>query len=180
MSIEILTRLNPRISQIDNIGISTAGGITSSDIAAACAGIDKTGELIILAKICGYRDVHEPLFYRMYREAIDLAIKGNWKVGERGEDRIRSVLQLAIYESVTQLVCPSCKGTKQNPANPTKSCIPCNGIGKWRMTDEQKAAVVGISKQAWSKTWQYRYDDMLLLLDVYEYKAKRKILRRLK
>jgi hypothetical protein len=138
------------------------------------------GETILLAKICGDRHTQEPLFYQMYREVIDLALKQGWKAKKRGEDKIRSVLQLAIYESVTQFVCPTCRGTKWSRKDPTKACAPCRGTGKWRITDKDKASVTGISKQAWSQTWQHRYNDILILLENYEHKAKVSILKHLK
>ncbi|MEN8171406.1 MAG: hypothetical protein ABFS03_00850 [Chloroflexota bacterium] len=180
MSIEILTRINPKVSNMESIGISTAGGLTSADVSAACAGINKKGELMLLAKICGVRGVQEPLFYRMYNDACKLAVKGNWRAGKRGLDRIRSVLQLAIYESITQMICPTCRGTKFNPRNPTKTCSGCDGKGIWRMTDADKYRTVGISQQSWNKTWKWRFNDMLILLEKYEYSAKRKVLNRLK
>ena len=180
MSIEILTRLNPRISQIDNIGISTAGGLTSADVAAACAGINEKGELMLLAKICGVRGVQEPLFYRMYNDAVKLAVEGNWRAGKRGLDRIRSVLQLAIHESITQMICPTCRGTKMNPRNPANHCSACEGKGEWRLKDVDKYTILDISQQAWNKTWKWRFNDMLIMLEKYEYSAKRKVLNRLK
>jgi len=180
MGVGILTRLNPKGSDIGRVGYSTAGGLTSADISAACAGANAVGETILLAKICGDRCVQDPLFYKMYTEVIDLATKQGWKAKKRGEDKIRSVLQLAIYESVTQYVCPVCRGTKWSRKDPTKPCTPCRGTGKWRISDTDKAAVTGISKTAWSKLWRYRYEDIVLMLENYEHQAKVSILNKLR
>lgn len=181
-NIEILTRRNPKTSSMDIVGISTAVGLTSADISAACAGVGKTGELILLSKVCGDRSAEKPLFYGLHKEALELALGAGWKLSTASIKRIRSILQLAVYESITQLACPSCKGTKYNPFNPTKLCEPCKGVGRWRMSDSQKAVAIGISKQAWSKSQKYRYfyNDLLLMLDSHEHSALIKILKKLR
>jgi len=170
---EILTRLNAKVQSFSDSGGKSE--LTTSDIAAACSGSDKLGLSVLLLKVCDDRSAQEPFFYRLYNRITDLATKQKWKTDKRGDDRIRSVMQLALFEKIAEKKCPTCNGTRYDPFDPTKKCEQCKGSGEWLLEDRDRAHAIGVSKQAWSKTWTNRYQDICAVIEGTEYTAKHQI-----
>lgn len=173
---EKLTRLNPKTTSLNPSGGKSE--LTTADIAAACANANAIGMDILLTKICGQRRPMVPLFYEIYRMVIDEAIKGGWK-SPKGSDRLRSLTQLAIYETVNEMACPTCKGRKFSKQAPTKACGRCNGTGIYRIEGDIRADALGVSRAAWYKTWASRYEIIRKLVkdfaDEHEYQALKSI-----
>jgi len=117
-----------------------------------------------------------PRIYRQVKDpAFRLAWRNGWKLTEKGQKKFKILVYLAICEKVATNCCPSCRGTKYSLLRPSEPCRTCRGTGKWKIDDYVKAKAIGISKQAYSKTWRERFDDILMLLETREYSAKRAI-----
>lgn len=173
---EILTRLNAKVQSYTDSGGKAE--LTPQDIAAACAGTTDIGLHIALARICGSREAQVKAFYPILREVAGMAARGGWKI-PKGKERLRSLTQLAVFEATNHQACPTCRGTQQNPKNPAKPCATCRGTGLYVLQDQERAASIGISKQAWSQTWQRRYEDIKLFIEDQEHAAIRAIHRKL-
>jgi len=183
MNPKVLTLLNPRTARMDGAG----GGLptlTANDINAACYGADPAGVEILLRKWAGLRTSQSAAFYGLYREVAALAARFKWKIRGKPKEKLRSLLQLAIFEATETLPCFVCKGRSEvmHPIDlKIVRCPECKGIGKYRIEAVDMAKVLGISRQAWHKgRWQHRYDDIRILVDTAEHQAIRKIGKQLK
>lgn len=183
MNPTILARLNAKSQSL----LQTFGKaeLTPADISAALSGTqedrlvnNEIGIEVLLAKICNNRQSQVKCFYPIYRGVAEIAIKGKWKM-KRGEDRLRSLTQLAVFEATNDQACPRCKGTTFNPRNPTKACEPCRGTGRYRIKDYERAEALGVSKQTWSRTWEPRYQDVQIFIETQEHKALKSIAKKL-
>jgi len=170
---EVLTRLAPKSAQM--IRMPGESDLTVADIAAACAGANQTGLNILLAKVVGDRSAHKPLFYAIYRQITEIAIKEKWKF-RRGEERIRSLVNLALYEYVGEPRCPACKGTRYTQQT---KCRTCGGSGYMRLDDKQRAIALGIHPSVWLRVWKDRYARVFQVLSYHESDAVVSLYRRL-
>ncbi len=170
---EILTRLSMKSAQL----IRTGGlaQLSVSDIAAACAGANRTGLGILLAKVVGDRSAQAPLFYEIYQQVIAHAVKKNWQ-SEKGKERFRSLVNLAIFEHVGEPRCPACKGTRYTEHS---KCHTCDGSGYLRFNDKQRAAAIGVHPSVWLRRWKERYAYVCQTLNYHESDAIYSIYKRL-
>lgn len=173
---KLLTRLNPKSQSFTDTG--GGGDLTPLDIAAACAGADDLGLRVLLTKVCGDRTHHGQMFYQIYGIVVSRAAKGGWRV-PKGEEKLRALTQLAIFEAVNDFACPACNGTKFNRKRPSQPCAPCAGNGRLRLTEPLRAEVLGITRQAWYKLWNQRYREVQQIIGDHESSATRKIYRQL-
>ncbi len=170
---EILARLNPR--SVAMIRIPGTSRLSVSDIAAACAGANQTGLNILLSKVVNDRTAHDKLFYEIYGQVTDIAVKEKWKF-RRGCERIRSLVNLALYEYVGEPRCPSCKWTRYT--DQTKCCT-CGGSGYMKLNDKQRASALGINPSVWLRTWKERYARVFQVLNCHESDAVSSLYERL-
>ncbi len=177
MNPEILQLLSPKSVRLDgaNRGIPE---LTTDDINAACAGANQIGLDLLLTKVCNDRLAQHRAFYSLYQEVIQLAVDHHWKIREKGQEKIRSLVQLAIFELTTVLRCPKCNGTRYN--NRLRPCKPCSGTGFYKIKNAQRARVLGVNASTWNRVWAYRYAEILLLIENYEADALKLIGKKLK
>lgn len=175
MDAEILAMLEPKSVRLDGCGGGNAT-ITKDDVNAACAGCNETGLDLMLAKISEDRTVQNRAFYKLYTQTIELAAKKQWRF-KKGEDRIRSLVQLAIYEHTSTPRCPSCHGTKINRR--MQPCKRCGGTGRYKIKDSQRARALDVEQSTWSRVWADRYAEITRMISDYESQALRKIAKRL-
>lgn len=158
-----------------------AGGgkptLTSDDINAACAGADDMGLQMLLARVCGDRQAQNKAFYRLYSNVIDLSIANKWKIRQKGEEKIRGLVQLIIFELTNNPRCPKCKGVKYNRA--LKPCKPCEGTGFYRIRDSHRAKALKINQSTWARVWSFRYAEILSMVMNCESEALRSISKKL-
>ncbi len=176
MKAELLKLLNPKTSRLDGAG----GGrptLTSDDINAACAGANELGLQMLLARVCDDRQAQNKAFYRLYSDIVDLSIVNKWKIRERGEEKIRGLVQLIIFELTSTPRCPKCKGTKYNRA--LKQCKPCEGTGFYKIRNSHRAKALKINQSTWNRVWEFRYSEALSLVLNCESEALRKISKNL-
>ncbi len=169
---ELLVRLNPKSAPMMRMdGVSE---LTSADIAAACAGANKFGVDIILAKIAGKST--KDLDARLYGMVVDLIAKEKWKMRGKSK-RIEALLDLIIAEHINETRCASCHGTRYILA---KRCTECNATGYIRFNDSLRAQLLGVDKSTFCKVWKERYFRILEVLSANEYDSYYHIRRLLK
>lgn len=177
MNPEILKLLNPKSVRLDG----TCGGIptiTTEDINCACAGAGQLGLDLLLAKVCGDRSAQHQAFYGLYQAVIQLAVDNKWKIRRNGEEKIRALTQLIIFELTALPRCPICHGTQHDKQ--LKLCRTCRGTGFYRITESQRAKALGIAPSTWQRVWAFRYTEVLSLATTFEADALRIIGRKFK
>ena len=167
--------LEPKSVRLDGAGGGVAT-ITKDDVNSACAGCNETGLSLLMAKVSEDRAVQDTAFYALYNQAITLAIKKGWRF-KKGEDRIRSLVQLAVYEHTRTPRCSCCNGTKYN--RNMQPCKRCGGSGLYKIKDSQRARALGVEQSTWSRVWADRYAEISQLISEYEYQAMRNIAKQL-
>ena len=189
MSIEILTKLNPRISQIDNIGISTAGGLSSADISAACARCSPIGYLALKRRVIGDNTTCEG-YYELYAKVIKLAIKHKWEVRPKSQrvPKFRALLNLCLSDYFEISRCRPCKGSGKKATDKEgimfRTCQACDGTGNKPKNDSTRARALDVSKSTYSRSWHKRYNQVMTMFDNlipnHEYRATRHVKRMLR
>jgi len=177
MNPEMLKLLNPKTTRMDGMG-GARPMVTVDDINAACAGSNQAGLDILLAKICADRSAQNRAFYSLYQNIVQLAVDNRWKIREKGQEKIRGLTQLVLFELTTNPRCPKCNGTKYNKQ--LKPCKACNGTGFYKIKETQRARALGINASTWKRVWAFRYAEVLSLVATYEAEALRSIGKKLK
>lgn len=177
MNPELLKLLNPRGVQLTDTGGSVPL-ITSDDINAACSGADPIGLDVLLIKVCNDRQAQRRAFYSLYQEVIQLAVDQRWKIRERGEEKLRSLTQLVIFELTNKPRCPKCNGTKYT--RNFKPCKVCGGTGFYKIKESQRAKALNVAPSTWARVWAYRYGEVLSLITTHEVDALKSISEKLK
>ena len=177
MNPEILRLLNPKTVRLDgaNRGVPD---LTTDDVNAACAGADQIGLDLLLTQICDDRTAQHRAFYGLYQEVIQFAVHHRWKIREKGQEKIRSLIQLILFELTVTPRCPSCHGTKYNKR--LRPCNACNGTGFYKIKNSQRAKALGINASTWKRVWAHRYADVLSLVANHESDALKNIGKKLK
>lgn len=177
MNPEILKLLNPRTARLDGASRGLPE-ITTDDINAACADADQIGLDLLLSKICNDRAAQHRAFYSLYQEVIQLAVDRKWKIREKGHEKIRSLVQLILFELTTAPRCPKCNGTRYDRR--LRPCKACDGTGFYKIKNSQRARALGINSSTWGRVWVYRYADVLSLISNHETSALKSIGKKLK
>jgi len=174
---EILKLTNAKTVRLDGVG----GGkpeLTREMLLAACAGCDEIGLTTLLMRICGDRSRQGPFYYKLYVAAMGLALRNHWKMRDKGQEKIRSLMHLVVYEITSPPVCPKCGGTKYNRL--MRPCKSCKGTGVYKIRDSHRARALGINQSTWGRVWQDRYNQLYDLVSDKEYAALRIISRKLR
>jgi len=159
MSAEILARLNPKTSNMDQVGISTAEGLSQTDIAATLARLPKGPEL--MGWLVAYPDSQKQrteLKLYMLQKITDMVIKGNWGCPE--PLFYTNMAIMAISEVISTRICQTCNGRGEVRRLELKVvCHKCEGTGKEVVTQRHRYEVLGISRVAWA-IWKERYESV--------------------
>jgi hypothetical protein len=164
--VEILAKLNPASQRYDSISHGTSkDGLTGLDVAAALsmAKLRPLAYQYARAKYALDEDARETLFLMLINVA-----KRKW-----GDDRAEYVAYLTITRNIDSNRCRSCHGTGFN--RKAKPCKACNGSGVYQATDAQNARVMGISRQAYSKTWAERVTEMDRIMTVTDQQVRSRV-----
>lgn len=177
MNPEILRLLNPKTARLNGVSRGVPE-ITTDDVNGACAGADQVGLDLLLSRVCDDRVAQHRAFYSLYQEVIQLAADRRWKIRKKGQEKIRSLTQLILFELTAAPRCPKCNGTKYNKR--LRPCSACCGTGFYKIKSSQRARALGISSSTWKRVWAYRYAEVLLLISNHEADALRNIGEKLK
>jgi len=170
VDLEILTRLNPKVSQMDAVGISTAGGLTAADVAAACANCSPLGYLALKRRFIGDMSLCDG-YYILYARVIKLAQKNNWEVRPKRlrVPKFKAVLDLCLREYFEISRCRSCKGSGKTATDKEgiilRTCRSCDGTGNKSMNDAMRAKLMGVSRSCYSRSWVSRHKQVMNLFD---------------
>jgi hypothetical protein len=174
---EILRLLNPKSVRLDGASRGVPA-ITIDDINAACAGADQIGLDLLLSRVCDDRSAQHRAFYSLHQEVVQLAVDHHWKIREKGQEKLRSLTQLILFELTNPVRCPKCKGTRYNKQ--LRPCKTCYGTGFYKIKNAQRARALGVNASTWGRIWGARYADVLSLLLNHESDALKNISKKLK
>lgn len=176
---EILTILNVHGTNVEGSsrGVAT---LTKEDILAAMKGCNPAGIATLLAGVCNDRSVQDPDFYRIYsKDVIELANREGWRFKEKPKvlERLRSMMQMAVMEVVTQPLCRTCEG--HGYVDIVKPCPTCRTVGKKRYMAIEYAGAMGLHHKTWIENWEPKYVKVVNIVKDKEYRVLRKLFQRL-
>lgn len=181
---ESLTKLNAAVAKMDGMPSGGAGYNMKEDIAAALRDIPDDGVGLLLAKYAGCTQSLEKLlrsthkqpdgYYSLYNQAAWIACKNAWIIKGDKKDKIRRLLNICIIEHI-DYSCPTCKGhkvIKTSGNGENRACATCRSsknspsTGRMRLSDAQKASILGIKPASWG-AWKQRHLDITRLVQNY-------------
>ena len=172
---------------MEAVGISTAGGISSADIAMACANCDDIGFLAIKRRILDDKAICSG-YYRLYTKVVKIAQKERWKHKTKAikAGEIRKLLDVCLDDYFKMYQCDKCGGTGVMPLIEgndviTGTCNKCLGKKLRERFDYERCKIFGISSAGYSKHWKKKHVQVMgMLRDVIpnkesqaEYEIKR-------
>lgn len=175
---EILSRLTP--SGV-NLASSHSGGvpeITAEEIAGCLAGVSLGASYYAHYLYIGCNDYQAALEREIVLELAGMLSQRTDKLGRpiqiKKPGTLRGVARLVVYELDSDFArCRQCKGTKGKTivhrtsagyASEWQDCKQCNGSGQRRISQRERAKVVGIDHMTWKTSVSRWYDDALRLL----------------
>ena len=179
MSLQILTRLNPKGVNLEGVN----GGIpelTTADLSACLAGADNIGLMVILRRVTDDTSGHREAYKRLMKGIIRVAKQNRWKLG-KNDNKIKQLLNLCLYEYIYPIKCPTCRGTGYYRY---KECPTCHGTTNYTLNDSQRAYALGVHRSNWRRTWANRHKQvseyLTIALPDHEGRAIRRIVKLLK
>jgi len=169
--LEKLALLNIRVKPLSHSVSSTDGkGLTPQDVAHALAGLSDGPYYLARYKYAQDGTVYNQLEGSLVYEVANKKALSDW-VTEYPE-KIFSLVKVAIQDTCSSIECKSCGGVGYKIINTTEiqDCIVCSGTGKKAMNQSDKAEMVGISHQAWAKSWQGKYNEITPIISRWEQK----------
>lgn len=145
-------------------------GYRSVDHLAALAKCDRLASLLWRLRYGHDRTCLKPAVALLSRRVHDLAGKHRWRYSS--PDIFDKMAALAIAEWVEDS-CPKCHGTGRKSR--FKECAKCNGTGKLVMSQASRASMLGISSQAFAKSWDDRYFTVQSILTMLDIQANRQV-----
>ena len=173
MLAESLTMINSKNNKFDSVrgGLPT---LTAEEINAASSYCDAIGLGMLKIRICGddteYDKTYDMLCNKVQRHATQ------WKAKNK-EQKIKSLVKLAMFEHNKKPVCPACKGRKFNRFH--KPCIPCKGKGEYIIRNSQRAKALDVAHTTWTRVWDDRYSQVMQIISEHESLAIRQLNKKL-
>lgn len=123
------------------------------ELAGVLAGISQEAQCLAMVR---YMDDRQAL-----QALVDLlASEGSWGLEAGG--RLRDLLRLAVWECTQHPLCRRCQGRRVvRVLARLAECPACGGAGHARIGDARRAALLGISRQAFGQVWSARYQRLL-------------------
>ncbi len=164
---EILKLLLPQCSDVSRVRTGGKPDLTSEDVSAALARLPKEASLYGRFLILNDQDARRRLIPMICEVCAELGFDGDplWHKGRPiYNDRLVDLVNLALDESHGRHKCPRCNGVGQIGV---QKCEHCSGSGVRRPTESSRAASLGIARGKFKKTWQYRYENIVLPVLTY-------------
>lgn len=155
--------------------------ITQEDVALALSMV-KLLPARLLARIkyadqtCYTDNLEKEFIYVIERGALsmvcEIASPQRWKIPRKGF--LKDMIRLAIIEEISPKarLCWRCKGRgtlfKRGRRALSINCPMCEGRGTGRLKDYQRARLLGISPEAFTRSWHDRYSAIQSLFARYD------------
>jgi len=178
MSLAILSRVNAGAPWGEGLGGLLE--IPTSQIASALAGRGPSGRMLDERAVWVAQVFYglNPRATRYLIEAVAEEFRNRcdaekWRRNGIGDSELE-----AFYQRVGCVIClqhfggyhcPACGGTATDHQH--KTCKACNGTGKGERRDEERAAELGLSHDAYRKTWKPRIQPLIGELESWESEA---------
>ena len=165
-------------------GRSTAGDtISGHDIAAAMgmANLSRAQTLLIYRDHAHDYAAQNALYYALEVECMGYAVEGNWKF-PTGARMFRRLVKLAVAEIVLPMRCGTCRGIGELQTGIESKpmvCEDCGGTGKIVLRDYDRANILEIAPENYSRTWRERYEKLIDHMRQIGDEALRKTMRRI-
>jgi len=157
---ELLALLTCRVQRF-HLAPGGIPNITAEDVAAAL-GMMKNDEARIYARIkyCGQTEYADELARAMRRYILFRKADDGWRIPRPGF--ILAMSYLILSEAVDPHTCSWCEGRAEvRPEHgPVIVCEACQGSGRRRMKNGDRARLMGVSKSSWSDPWGDRYREI--------------------
>lgn len=171
---EILKLLLPKTSDLSRVKTGGKPDLTAEDVSAALARLPKEASLYGRFLILNDQDARRRLVPMIcevcaelgfdYHSSKDFASPPYVDGRPIYTDRLVDLVNLALDESHGRHKCPRCNGVGQIGI---QKCEHCSGSGVRRPTESSRAASLGIARGKFKKTWQYRYENIVLPVLTY-------------
>ena len=154
---EILKLLLPKTSDLSRAKTGGKPEITGEDVCAALARLPVEASLYGRYLILDDEIARDLLIKMLVDVCLDLGFEGDLT-------RLRQLVNLGLSESHGRNKCPHCKGLGKIGIF---KCEHCNASGLKRPTEASRAKALGIARGKFKKTWQHRYEDIILPVVTY-------------
>ena len=154
---EILKLLLPKTSDLSRVKTGGKPEITTEDVCAALARLPIEASLYGRYLILDDEVARDLLIRMLVDVCLDLGFEGDLT-------RLRQLVNLGLSESHGRNKCPQCKGIGKLGI---QKCEHCHGSGLKRPTEASRAQALGIERGKFKKTWQQRYEQIILPVVTY-------------
>jgi len=155
--LEILKLLLPQCSDLSRVRTGGKPEITSEDVSAALARLPVEASLYGRYLILDDQIARDLLIRMLVDVCLDLGFEGDLT-------RLWQLVNLGLSESHGRNKCPQCKGIGKLGI---QKCEHCHGSGLKRPTESSRAQALGIARGKFKKTWQHRYEQIVLPVITY-------------
>lgn len=166
---------------VDLIGSQGGGCYTKDEQIGALRGLDSESidylfakyqsDEAALARLCWSRPSTNKDYSKLTYKMLELA--QGWKIREKRQDKLRSLLNLVIFESLDPH-CPTCKGTMYYRTKPCNTCS--DNPGRYKLKPAQRAKAIGVDRKNW-KPWEDRHAELTKAVQMMESRALRIIFK---
>jgi len=155
--LEILKLLLPQCSDLSRVRTGGKPEITSEDVSAALARLPVEASLYGRYLILDDQIARDLLNRMLVEVCLNLGFEGDLR-------RLTQLVNLGLSESHGRNKCPQCKGIGKLGI---QKCEHCHGSGLKRPTEASRAQALGIARGKFKKTWQHRYEQIVLPVITY-------------
>jgi len=149
--------LLPQCSDLSRVRTGGKPEITSEDVSAALARLPVEASLYGRYLILDDQIARDLLNRMLVEVCLNLGFEGDLR-------RLTQLVNLGLSESHGRNKCPQCKGIGKLGI---QKCEHCHGSGLKRPTEASRAQALGIARGKFKKTWQHRYEQIVLPVITY-------------
>ena len=154
---ELLALLTARVQRF-HLAPGGIPNITAQDIAQAL-GMIAIDEARIYARVkyCAQLEYADGLAWKIRLHIMTRKLQASWRIPH--PDFLLDMSYLMLAESVDPHTCTWCHGRAEvkPETGPVITCGACEGTGRRRIRDTDRARLMGLSKSSWSDPWGERY-----------------------
>lgn len=184
MAVEHLwTMLCARGSQLGVVGHDYKQ-LTADDVRGALQFLQKGPFHAAMLIRCGDRESHYEFSLHLWRAIRDMAKAEGWQAHKSyGRGRMDVLIRnlVVIEHTYGGRACPLCNGTGHlhTDVQPTQ-CDACQGRGRVKLRDIDKAIYCGMTRKNWSTFWSRRYNASYAIVDDWLSVADRHVRKRIR